>query len=296
MRFDLVDLRLFLHVAETSSITHGAAKSGISLAAASERIRGMEDLLGVALLERGRRGVELTPAGRSLTHHARIVLQQVERMRGELSEYAHGLKGYVRLLSNTSALTEFLPEALSTFLAAHPNIDVDLEERPSYDIVRLVAEGFADAGIVADIVDFGDLEAFPFATDRLVLVMPRDHRLATRRSLSFRELLDEDFVGLTATNALQQHLAQHAAQAGQPLKLRVRLGSFDAICRMVESGVGIAVVPATAARRSRKAAAIRIASLTDPWSLRHLKLCVRRLSELPMQAQLLVEHLRHFAI
>ncbi|SED88820.1 DNA-binding transcriptional regulator, LysR family [Rhizobiales bacterium GAS188] len=292
MRFDLVDLRLFLHVAEAASITHGAAKANMALASASERIRGMEELLGVALLERGRRGVRPTPAGRTLLHHARVVTQQIERMRGELSGYAGGLKGYVRLLANTSALSEFLPEVLNGFLATYPNIDIDLEEQPSYDIVRSVADGFADAGIVADIVDFAGLETFPFATDRLVIIMPRRHPLARRRSLPFRELLDHDFVGLGATSALQQHLGQHAVQAGRPLKLRVRLGSFDAVCRMVENGVGVAVIPETAARRSGKAMAIRIARLTDPWSLRRLTVCVRSLEALPIHAQRLVEHLR----
>ena len=168
MRFDLVDLRLFLHVAEAASITHGASRANMALASASERIRGMEKVVGIALLERGRRGVKLTPAGRALMHHAQTVLRQISHMRGDLAKYADGLKGHIRVLANTSALSQFLPELLSAFLAENPNLDIDLEERPSHDIVRSVAEGFADVGIVADIVDFGGLESFPFATDRLV--------------------------------------------------------------------------------------------------------------------------------
>ena len=291
MRFDLVDLRLFLRVAETSSITHGAAKANMSLPAASERLRGMELELGAALLERGRRGVKLTAAGRVLVHHAQLVLQQIEHMRSELSEFSGGTKGHIRLMANTSALSEFLPEALKAFLANNPGIDIDVEEQSSYDIIRLIAEGFADIGIVADIVDFGGLETFPFAIDRLVVVMPRKHKLSGARRLSFRVLLEHEFVGLAATNALQQHLGQHAVQAGRPLKLRVRLGSFDAVCRMVENGVGLAVIPETAARRCRQTMAIRIARLSDPWSLRHLNVCVRSLSELPDYAQRLVHHL-----
>jgi DNA-binding transcriptional LysR family regulator len=291
-RFDLVDLRLFLHVAEAASITHGASKANMALASASERIRGLEEALGVVLLDRGRRGVKLTPAGRALLHHAQIVLQQIGHMSGELAKYAAGLKGHVRLLSNTSALSEVLPEVLNVFLAENPHIDIDVEERLSHDIVRAVAEGFADIGIVADIVDFGGLETFPFATDRLVLVMPRRHPFAVRRSLSFRELLDQDFVGLGTTSALQQHLAHHAIQAGRPLKLRVRLNSFDAICRMVENRIGLAIIPETAALRCRQAMAIRIAKLADAWSLRHLTICTRHLNELPVQARQLVQHLR----
>jgi DNA-binding transcriptional LysR family regulator len=295
MRFDLVDLQLFLHVAEAASITRGAELSNMALASASERIRKMEELAGVELLERRRRGVNLTAAGRSFVHHARLVLQQIDHMKGELSEFAGGTKGRVRLQANASALSEFLPSALKAFLAAHPGIDVDVEENSSYAIVRSVAEGFVEVGVVADIVDFGDLEAYPFATDQLVLVMPHGHPLSSLRRPTFRSLLDQEFVGLAATNALQQHLGQRAIQAGKTLKLRVRLGSFDAACRMVEAGIGLAIIPEMAARRCRKAAAIRVARLADPWALRELNVCVRRSCDLATPARLLLEHLRSVA-
>jgi DNA-binding transcriptional LysR family regulator len=292
MRFDLTDLRLFLHVAEAGSITHGADRANMALASASARVRGMEKALGVPLLERGRRGVRPTPAGRALVHHARVVLRQLERMRGELGDYARGLKGHVRLLSNTAALTEFLPETLAAFLAAHPNVDIDLEERLSDEIVGAVAEGLADAGIVADAVDLAELETFPFRIDRLVLVVPRDHPLACHRQLAFREVLDQEFVGLSRGSALQEYLGRHAARAGRALKLRVRLSSFDAVCRMVEHGVGLGVIPEAAARRCRRSMAIRTVRLTDAWALRHLTVCVRRFDELPAHARQLIEHLR----
>jgi DNA-binding transcriptional LysR family regulator len=292
MRFEFVDLQLFLCIAETASITHGAKRAHMALASASARVSKLEALAGVELLERGRRGVTLTPAGRALAHHAMLVLGQLEHLKGELSEFAGGLKGQVRLQANTAALSEFLPGVLSEFLLGNPRVDVDVEERSSYAIVRAVATGFAEIGIAADIVDFGNLEVLPFAVDQLVVIVPRRHRLAPRRSLSFRELLDEEFVGLAPTNALQQYLGQHALQAGKPLNLRVRLSSFEAVCRMVGSGIAVAIVPATAARRCQKAAAIRIARLTDPWSLRRLHVCVRRTSELRPPARQLVEHFR----
>jgi DNA-binding transcriptional LysR family regulator len=292
MRFDLIDLRLFVHVAEAASITHGAARTNLALASASARLRGMEETLGASLLERGRRGVRLTPPGRALLHHARVVLQQLERMRGDLGEYAGGMKGNVRLLSNTAALTEFLPEALAAYLARHPNIDIDLEERLSHQIVQAVAEGLADAGIVADTVDLADLETFPFRVDRLVLVAPRRHALARRRRIAFREVLHRDFVGLSAGSALQDYLGQHAARAGSPLRLRVRLNSFDAICRMVEQGIGLGIVPETAARRCQRSMAIRAIRLTDAWAFRQLTICVRGFDALPAHARSLIEHLR----
>jgi DNA-binding transcriptional LysR family regulator len=292
MRFDLTDLRLFLHVADSGSITDGATRAHLALASASARIRGMEAALGVDLLTRGRRGVKPTPAGQALVHHARLMMEQLERMKGELGAYARGLKGHVRLLCNTAAISEFLPEPLGTYMAAHPNVDVDLEERPSYEIVQAVAQGAADLGIVADTVDLGELQTFPFRVDRLVVVVPRGHALAKRRQIAFRDIAGRDFVGLSAGSALQDHLGQHAARGGRALKLRVRVSGFDAVCRMVECGVGVGIVPETAARRCRRALAISAVPLSDAWALRHLTLCVRRFNALPTHAQRLVEHLR----
>jgi DNA-binding transcriptional LysR family regulator len=292
VRFDLTDLRLFLHTAEAGSITAGAERAHLTLASASARIRGMEDTLGVPLLTRNRRGVETTAAGRTLVHHARVVLQQMDRMRGELGEYARGLKGYVRLLSNTAAMTEFLPETLSAFLAAHPEVDVDLEELVSHEIVEAIAQGRADIGIVNDAVDLSGLETFPFRHDRLVLVTARDHPLAERRELAFVETLQEDFVGLTGDNALQAYLAGHAARAGHRLKYRVRLRSFDAVCRMVERNVGVGVIPEHAAIRLQRSMGIRRVRLTDAWATRLLRICVRHFDDLPVFARQLIEHLR----
>src|ERR1700758_1060468 len=168
MRFDLVDLRLFLFVAEAANITQGAARAGMALAAASERLRLMEQSLGALLLERHRRGVRATPAGAALVHHAQLISHQLERMRGELSEYADGFRGRVRLLANTTATAEFLPAALAAFLLTHPQIDIDLEERSSRDIVRAVAGNLAEIGIVGDEVNPAkELQTFPFAEDRL---------------------------------------------------------------------------------------------------------------------------------
>src|SRR5881409_2962643 len=196
MHFDLVDLNLFRHIVEAGSITHGAERAHLALAAASTRVRHMEQALRAPLLVRGRQGVAPTQAGRTLLQHARLILQQAERLREDLSAYAGGLAGQIRVLSNTNALTEFLPEALSSFLAAHPNVSVDLQERLSDEIVGLIAEGTADIGIVAGTVDVSALETYPFRKDRFVLVVARGHPLAKRAKITFGQVLDHDFVGL----------------------------------------------------------------------------------------------------
>jgi len=292
MRFDLIDLSLFRHVTEAGSITHGAERAHIALAAASTRIRHMEEALGAALLIRGRQGVTPTQAGRTLLQHARTILAQAERLREDLGAYAGGLAGQVRVLSNTNALTEFLPEVLSSFLTEYPDISVDLEERLSDEIVGLIAEGSADIGIVAGTVDQGGLQTFPFRSDRFVLVVPKRHPLATRASIGFAEVLDYDMVGLDRASAIQRFLADKASRAGRPLRLRVQLRSFDAICRLVECNVGVGIVPETTVERTVRNMAIEAVRLTDPWALRELTICVRSVETLPPYARQLVDHLR----
>jgi DNA-binding transcriptional LysR family regulator len=293
MRFDLTDLSLFRHVVEAGSITAGAGRAHLALAAASTRIRNMEEALGAALLVRSRQGVVPTQAGRTLLQHARTMLRQAERLREDLGAYAGGMAGQVRLLSNTNALTEFLPEALGSFLSHHPQVSVDLEERLSDEIVGLIAEGVADLGIVAATVQTSALETYPFRTDRFVLVVARDHALAKRGKLAFAEVLEHDFVGLDRASALQRFLADKANRIGHPLRLRVQLRSFDAVCRMVACKVGIGIVPESTARRV--AHSLAVVALTDPWAVRELTICVRRLAELPTYARQLVEHLRQAA-
>jgi DNA-binding transcriptional LysR family regulator len=292
MRFDLIDLSLFRHVAEAGSITHGAARAHLALGAASTRIRQMEETLGVPLLIRGRQGVRPTPAGRTLLQHARTILAQAEILREDLGVYAEGLTGQVRVLSNTNALTEFLPDALSSFLASHRHVSIDLEERLSDEIVDLIAEGVADIGIIAGTVDAGRLTTYPFRSDRFVLVVAKEHPLASQAKVNFADVLSYDFVGLDRASALQRFLAGKSSRIGRPLRLRVQLRSFDAVCRLVGHNVGIGIVPETTARRATLTDAIQIVELTDAWAPRDLTICVRDYEALPLYAQQLVDHMR----
>jgi DNA-binding transcriptional LysR family regulator len=295
MRFDLIDLQLYLHVVEAGSITGGATRAHLSLASASERIHGMEDTLGVPLLLRGRRGVTPTPAGEALVRHARLVFQQLQRMRAELGDHAEGLKGTVRLLCNTASLSEYLPDALSSFLARHAHVDINLEERPSHEVAKAVREGAADLGILADAVDLSQLESFPFRTDRLVAVAtPELAQLLSPdgRPVAFVRLADVDQVGLAGDSALSSYLELQARRLGRTLHARVRLRGFEAVCRMVEAGVGIGIVPEPAARRCAQTMKIAVLELADAWALRQLAICVKSFDELPRHAQQLVDALR----
>ena len=289
MRFDLADLRLFLAIVEAGSITHGALAANLSVAAASERLRDMEASGGVLLLERGRRGVTPTRAGETLAHHARLVLHQVGTMHADMSEHARGLRATIRVLANTAAITEFLPERLAPWLAAHPRVDIDLSERPSRDTVVAVARGLAEIGIVSDAVDAGPLSTFPFAVDRLVAVLPQDHPLAMHKQIAFPDMLGETHIGFAG--ALQDHIDQQALRIGQKLRMRIRLRTFEGICRLVAAGAGVGILPDVAARRYRRTLPIRCVRLSAPWATRRLLLCVHQSRALDPVARKLLEHL-----
>src|SRR5216684_1711545 len=295
MRFDLVDLQLFIAVADQRSITRGADRAHLALASASARIKGLEQAFGVTLLKRGRRGVELTAAGESLLDHARIVMHNVEAMRGDLAGFASGIRASVHLLVNTSGLSEHLPKALAAFLREHPDINVDVEERESVDIANAIAAGAADLGFAAEHALPDNVERFLFSEDRLTLATSKRGPLSGRRQIDFVEVAEFDFVGLTASTALQIHSSKHAARLGMRLRFHARLRDFDAICRMVAADVGIAVVPETAAKRCARSMPIAMIRIRDPWANRKLTICARSFKSLPRPAKQLVEHLRKAA-
>ncbi|MCB1412532.1 MAG: LysR family transcriptional regulator [Xanthobacteraceae bacterium] len=296
MRFDLVDLQVFVAVAEARSITHGAARANLALASVSERIRTLERALDVALLRRGRHGVTLTEAGESLLDHARIVLAAADNLRGDLAGYARGLKTSIRVLANTSSLSEHLPDLLARFLRDHPQVTIDTGEQESVGIAEAIAAGRAEIGIAVDAALPAGIERFAFRDDRLVLAVPAQDDLARRRAIDFSTVVARDFVGLAGASALQVHLATQVARLGARLRFRARLRDFDAVCRLVAAGVGIAVVPEAAARRCARMMPIRTVRIRDPWAMRRLVVCVRDLKALPKPARQLVAHLRGGAL
>ncbi len=291
MQFDLTDLRLFVATADEGNMTRAAERQHLSLAAASARIKSLEAQSGLSLLYREARGVRLTPPGEAFLFHARGVLRQAEQLRTDLQEYGGGLRGHLRVFANTTAVTDFLPEILPGFLAENPKINIDLQEKPNPEIARGVLDGRADIGIVAGQVDTLGLEAIHFSTDRLVLATARNHRFARRKKIAFAETLDEDAVGMQSGSTLQTFLAQVVERLGKPQKLRIQLSSFDAMCRMIGAGVGVGIVPESAARRNQEAMGIALVELLEPWSVRERYILVRKRDALPRYAESLIETL-----
>jgi DNA-binding transcriptional LysR family regulator len=294
MNFDLTDLRLFVLAAEELNLTRAAARKHLSLAAASARIKALEEQSGLPLFQREARGLQLTAPGEAFLHHARELLRQVSELRNDLHDYSGGLRGHLRVFANTTAVMDFLPELLPPFLAAHPRVNIDLQEKPNAEIARGVAEGRADLGIVAGQVDRLGLQAQHFSTDRLVLATPRGHRLARRKLVAFADTLDEDAVGMHHGSTLQAFLAQESDKLGRPMKLRIQLASFDAMCRMIGAGVGVGVVPESAALRNRQAQKLALVPLSDSWNVRERYVLARDFAQLPGYARDLVQALRQW--
>jgi len=269
-RVDFVTLRLFCAVAQTGSITKGASRCHLALSAASRRLTDFEDAAGSVLLERTAQGVKLTPAGHVAMQHAMRLSQGFDLFGGELAEYAQGFRGHVRLWANMSALTEFLPEVLGRFMVKHPEIKVDVEEQLSGDIARALVDGLADIGVFAEGTPVDGLTVRPFQTHELVLICAQDHEFAGRENVSFRDALAHPFVGLSRGSSLLLLITDEAQAAGVPLRLRVQVSSFGAMCRMVGAGLGLGVLPRAACAPLLQAYALRALRLDEPWAERRL--------------------------
>ena len=270
LHFDLQSLRVFIAVAEWGSLTRAAEHCQLTLSAVSKRIAELEAVADCALLARHARGVELTTAGRGLLAHATQLLDQVNRMASEMSDYAVGVRGHVRIWANTSAIVQFLPGDLKAFLAINPSVRISLEERLSNEIVEAVGTGKADIGVFADNVPAPMLERRRYRGDQLVLLVPASHRFARRKTIGFDEALDEEFVGLNEGSSLLSRMREAALAVNRAIRIRIQVTSFDGICRMIEAGLGIGILPQGAVRDELRAAGLSTVPLRDPWAQRTL--------------------------
>jgi DNA-binding transcriptional LysR family regulator len=292
MRHDLVSLRLFVAVAECGNLTRAAEREHLAVSAISKRIAELEDIVRTPLLQRYPRGVGLTPAGQSLLHHARQVLQGIDRMEAELAEFAGGARGHVRLNAVASALYQYLPQELESFLSAYPGMRVSLEEQTGKAVILAVAAGAADVGIVAEQTALGGLHAYPYHSDRLALGVPLGHPLARRKAAKFMDALDYAFVGPHADSSIARLMAQGAQDCGKRLEQRVQASSFDAMCRLVQTRLGITLLPEAVLAPHAQAGRIRVVRLDEDWAVRQMVIVVRDPAAVSHVARSLIEHLQ----
>ncbi|MDF2863467.1 MAG: LysR family transcriptional regulator [Achromobacter mucicolens] len=290
---DITTLRLFISVCETGNIARAGQRANIVGSAISKRLAQLEDTVGAKLLTRRRRGVEPTEAGETLLEHARAILASSERIERDMSAYASGVKGQVRILATASVLAESLAEDIAAFLQAapHRNIRVDMEERVSHEVVRGVREGIASLGICWDAADFHGLEQRPYRGDRLAVVTAPGHPLAERDAVFFEEALAYEHVSMPAAGAVLRMLQTAASDSGKTLRHRVTVSNFDSAFRVVLAGLAISVAPIEVATPYALAHGLRVLPLKDTWSRRRFAICMRSASALPAAAALLLEHL-----
>jgi DNA-binding transcriptional LysR family regulator len=291
-RIDLTTLRLFIAICEEQNLTRAANREGIAASAVSKRMNDFEQSFGVTLFKRLSKGMALTPAGEALLHHARVTLLNVEKIAVELSEYSHGVRGHVRMLANLSAIVEFLPEDLSSFFATHDLLRIDLQERPSGQVISGIEEGAAEIGICSGATETRGLEAFHYRYDNLVLVMRPEHPLAGCDGLFFIDTLDFDHIGLHTASSIYLRAQLAATEAGKPMRLRINVPGFDAVCRMVQANMGIGLIPDRAFAVIGAGMGLSAVRLRDDWARRELKIVVRDVEQLSNTGKLVLDHLR----
>jgi DNA-binding transcriptional LysR family regulator len=294
VRYDLIDLRLFLHVVAEGSITAGARRMHLSLPSASGRVRAFEHHAGVPLLIRGRRGVRPTPAGSALARHAREVLAHTARMESAVAGYASTGTVALRLLAGSSATHRLVPAALAGFLAEHPDIDVIATERRSAQIVELLAAGQADLGVVLDDVALGaGLSAEPIGDDSLVVAGQAGGLLAGREAMTFREAAEHPLIGLDAEVPLQRAIEDNLGPHAPAARYRAVAATISTVVTLAAAGVGLAVVPRRAVEDDKR---LDVCDLQEPWATRSLSLCRGATDRgLSPAADALTEHLRRAA-
>jgi DNA-binding transcriptional LysR family regulator len=292
-RLDLTTLRLFVAICEEGNLTRASQREAIAPSAVSKRLHDLEQVLEVALFERHPTGMALTPAGESLLHHARVALLNVEKIAIDMAEHAGGIRGHVRMLANLSSIVEFLPEDLPGFFRSHEMVRLDLQERPSAEVVRGVEEGVAEIGICSADVATRGLARFSYRRDRLVIVVPSGHPLAHLKDVSFADTLDFDHVGLFATSSIYLRSQYTAQQMGKSMRLRVHVPGFDAVCRMVQAGMGVGLIPDRAFEVLSRGMSLTAVELNEDWADRELVLVARDTSGLSTTSQMMLEHLRN---
>jgi DNA-binding transcriptional LysR family regulator len=274
--YDLTDLKIFVAVAEEGNLSRGAERCHLAASSVSLRIKNLEDAVGAALLTRHPRGVALTAAGQVLVEHARRCLAQLDQMRADLLPFTQGMTEHVTVFANNNALSSYLPADLARFFTAYPSVRITLEERLSHDIVGAVIAGRADVGVVALESEHPALEFLPYRKDQLILLAPMGHRLADGPSVSFAECLGFPFISLQSGAALHTFLMNQASALGERLDVRVQVSGYRAIARLVSSGAGVGIVPRSAIERTDRGK-VAVIDLTESWSQRDLRVCVRRL-------------------
>ena len=283
--FDMTDFRLFIQIAESNSLRKGADLAFLSAPAASARISNLEARTATKLLVRSSKGVTLTLAGQAFFHHAKLILSQVESLKGDIEAYANSIKGHLRIAANPLVIMEFLPRLLRGYIATHPDVRLDLRELFSSEIVRWVTAGNSDIGIILGNIRTETLEVLSCWETKLCFISALDHPLAGLTKVSFAEAFQYEFVEYSEGSPLSRLLHEAADALSVQVRTRVRVVSYSAICRLVEAGIGIGIGPEPSVRRAAQSMSIAVIPIDDENATVTASLCARRFKALPSFAR-----------
>ncbi|MFD0667207.1 LysR family transcriptional regulator [Ramlibacter sp. MAHUQ-53] len=291
-RLDTYTLRLFIAVAREGSIARAAQREHLAASALSRRLADLERALKVPLLVRSARGVGLTEAGQYLFDRGHRIEQELASLVQDMWAVSGAVTGSVRLFANPSAVVGFLPERLRAFCDRYPEVAVELGEHRSREVLRACLDDRADVGVAVAQDAVAGLDSWHFADDPLIVLMPAGHALAKAARLKFRDVLGHGLVTIQSGGSLDQLLREQAQSARAALQPRVSVESFDAACRMVEAGLGVAIVPTSAAAAFAGSARFERRPLDEAWAPRELRLYALRKQPRSRAVEALIELLQ----
>ena len=290
-RLDLGTLQLFVDCCRTGSLLMAAEQSNLAVSSVSKRIRLLEESVQTSLLRRHARGVVPTPAGEALLIHARGLIQAATQMHIDLLDFAKGMTGRVQIAVSASVLQQYLPEQIASFARAHPTVAIDVSEMSSQSVVAAVRSQSAVLGICAELEDDQGLARRAYRKDPLVLLVPKDHDLANCQEIAFALTLENEFIGMQGSSVIQALMEKSAAEVDSALRQRIRVTTVHSLCRLVEQGMGIGVIPLETARSLADPRLTHVVRLTDAWSEQTLWIYARRFDTLSESAQLFLSHI-----
>ena len=255
--FDDKDLRLVLAIDRCGNISEAARSVHLAVSSASARLTELESRLDVRLFERRSHGVRTAPAGEVFVRHARKMILEAEALVSDTERFRRS-QTTLRVASNVNALASFLPGDIGRFMTMHPALSVTLTHfSRASELLAHVALGESDIGVTAFSGDFAGLRFFPYDTDRLTILCP----------------IEYEYIGLTSDFALERVVEEKAAEAGLTPRIRMRVGFYATARLLVTTGVGFTIQPAGCVPADFSGAMLE---LDETWSLRELKLCVRK--------------------
>jgi len=291
INYDIHDLQAFVAVAERASFRQAAADLFLSQSALSRRIDKLEEAIGVKLFERTTRRVQLTNVGQTFLVNVRTALDSLEDAVHGVADLAAHRTGTVTFACVPSAVWHFLPDLLKRFSERYPRIRVRVHDESAQDVLNLVLAGEADFGINFTGAENPEIEFEPIYVESYVLAMRRDHPLARRKKLSWKDTVDERYISVARSSGNRSVIDAALAGIEKHPVIFCEVNHVSGVLALVEAGMGVAAVPGLSVLPGRQGDIVGI-PLVDPEIQRTLGLISKRNHSMAPAARTLFEMLK----